>query len=103
MVFLYVVKTNKQINILIKANAVNISIIELKHYRFYIIHFCSLMQNRLNADNIPHIPIYHNYSETILSGQPKKRRLPPYIFQAFYLAQPKGLCGNYRHFPAKRF
>ena len=44
-----------------------------------------------------------NYSETILSGQPKKRRLPPHIFQAFYLAQPKGLCGNYRHFPAKRF
>lgn len=43
------------------------------------------------------------YSETILSGQPKKRRLPPHIFQAFYLAQPKGLCGNYRHFPAKRF
>ena len=42
-------------------------------------------------------------SETIRSGQPKKRRLPPHSFQAFYLAQPKGLGGNYRHFPAKRF
>ena len=70
-----------------------------------------LVVNNLNMVNtlfglmVPWLamPMYIYYSETILSGQPKKRRLPPHIFQAFYLAQPKGLCGNYRHFPAKRF
>ena len=37
-------------------------------------------------------------------GSQKSADYPPLIFfQAFYLAQPKGLCGNYRHFPAKRF
>lgn len=36
-------------------------------------------------------------------GSQKSADYPPHIFQAFYLAQPKGLCGNYRHFPAKRF
>ena len=36
-------------------------------------------------------------------GSQKSADYPLIFFQAFYLAQPKGLCGNYRHFPAKRF
>ena len=36
-------------------------------------------------------------------GSQKSADSPLQIFKAFYLAQSKGLCGNYRHFPAKRF